>query len=277
MISRGDWHGLAAWTLAGPAGALTVVPQRGAKIVSLVDSGRREWLLQGAPSPPGLAFVRAEMCGWDECAPTIDACHIGNRPYGDHGDLWDIAWGRVADDTRLTTGVRDPRGGYEFWRCISATEDGFAIDYEVIGHTDAPLPFLWALHPQFVAWPQSRVELPGVREVVDIYGGPPRSIDQLQDVPDGHYGKFWTGRDERPTAAVLRHPDGRAVHLLWRGDAVRYASVWTDAAAIAAARVIAIEPATGWYDDASVAAERGTIAILPPRGRLSWHLEVSFE
>ena len=74
-----------------------IVPELGAKIVSLFDRRRQhEWLV-----PPmrtlkqtayGDDFVSQDMSGWDEMMPTIVACDYQGARLPDHGEVWSIPW-----------------------------------------------------------------------------------------------------------------------------------------------------------------------------------------
>lgn len=277
---------LVTLTSADPAGgpvSITVAPGRGAKITSLTGLGA-QWLSQTADgelgSSGGSAFTEAEMAGWDECAPSIVADVTDDGVLlSDHGDLWDAAWTLdEATDAIATTAVgRD--WPYRIRRSIRPVPGGFAVDYVVDSEATLPRPLLWAAHPQFLAEPGSRVELPGVREVVD-FRAPERPLPNLPDlqaVPEGGSAKLWTLREQQATAAILRHPDGRCLRLTWSGEPVRWCGIWIDARRYSRERVIAIEPATGWYDNAAWAQRHGRVLTLQPGERAAWSLTLTFE
>lgn len=270
-------------TRSGAPVELTVAPSRGGKITSL-RTGSREWLSQPAGgalhrSPSGLRFIDAEMCGWDECAPTIDPCvTAGGLALTDHGDLWDQEW--VARDTEsaLVSVGRGTDWPYELRREISAQPGGFVLDYTVTSRASEPQPFLWAAHPQFVAEVGSWVELPGISQVMDVQAPdvPIPYERRLMDLPEGSSLKLWTLAADESRRALLHHPDGDSLDLSWGGDAVRWCGVWVDAAAYATARVLAIEPATGWYDSALRASDNGTVLMLGTGSSASWSLSIRF-
>ena len=75
-ISKTVWHNFPACALENEALRVVIVPDLGAKIVSLYDkTHQREWLVP--PIRPvrqtayGDDFVSQDMCGWDEMMPTI--------------------------------------------------------------------------------------------------------------------------------------------------------------------------------------------------------------
>lgn len=287
MNQRGQWlsrpeHVLTSIDRSGDPLVITVVPQRGGKIAS-ITSPSHEWLSQPAGeqplrSPCGLGFVQAEMCGWDECAPTIVAGRTEEgTELSDHGDLWDQSWSWSRDGDALTTWAQGLDWSYTLSRTIRPVAGGFRIDYEASSKDPVPHPFLWAAHPQFLAEPDSWVELVGVTHVVDFLAPdvPLAAERALQRVPDGASRKLWTLPQDIVQRATLHHPGGRALELSWTGDAVRWCGVWIDAHEYSRDRVIAIEPATGWHDSASSAQAAGTVLTLAPGTATAWTLNLT--
>src|SRR5581483_1530299 len=117
-IHKTTWHGFDAWELESEALRVVIVPELGAKIVSLFDKlAAYEWLV--APMRPpraveyGAIFVEQDMSGWDEMMPTIDACAYpvpgayANRYLPDHGEVWSLPWTRdESDDEVLSFSIK---------------------------------------------------------------------------------------------------------------------------------------------------------------------------
>ncbi len=267
-------------TLVTRGGGLTSVvdPQRGGKIISLVDDFGIEWLAQADPdaTPGGASFIDAEMAGWDECAPSIAACTIGGVSVPDHGDLWDIPFG-VEDQTLTAIGTSL---GYRFERDISATEDGLLLSYraETIGGS---IPFLWAAHPQFVAPPGTRVELP-VKEqlVVDVLDARlplhrwSPELASIDTVPHAGTRKLYVDPERPAHGAHLVRGDGARLAIEWSRQCP-YLGLWFDNAAISREPVIAIEPSTGYFDSLERAVASSSVAWLTPGRPLSWWVRLA--
>lgn len=266
-------------SVTGEPVRLSLAARRGGKITR-VDSPGREWLRPAdtlLESPSRVPFIEAEMAGWDECAPSIIAGTLADgTTLSDHGDLWDRAWRLEADGPGLVASVTGTDWHYGLTRTIRAIEGGFALDYEVTNDSAVGRPFLWAAHPQFRAEPDSWVEIPGAAEVIDI-ADPGRSLPNRRDlqlVPDGSSRKLWTPAGDDVREATLRHPDGSWLQLSWVGPSVRWCGIWIDAADYSQDRVIAVEPSTGWYDDAVRAAAHGHVLVLEPGQRETWSLRL---
>jgi hypothetical protein len=116
-MSAATWHGMPALVLESELLRVVVVPQLGAKLVSLFDRRNRyEWLIGPArplrPVAYGSPFVEQDMSGWDEMFPTIDACALpaagGTQgPWlPDHGEVWALPWAvGAATEHSLQTAV----------------------------------------------------------------------------------------------------------------------------------------------------------------------------
>jgi hypothetical protein len=274
-------------SVSGAGLTATVDPARGGKIVSLVDPSGKEWLAQ--PSRPSVrpprenaTFVESDPSGWDECAPSIDACSVDGREIPDHGDLWTASWRvtRTAGD-ELDMSVTGRSLDYRLSRTISPTPTGLRFEYQATTEHHCA-PFLWAAHPQFVSPTGSRVELPRVvRTVVDVlspdndhlqWSAAIASIDSLKP---GGFRKVYADPVTPVSSATLRHPDGAALTLSWEG--CPYLGLWFDNGVYASEPVVAIEPSLAFRDSLAWAVKNGTHATIEPGKTLRWSLEVAVE
>lgn len=257
--------------------SLTYDLSRGAKIMSIRGAGV-EWLAQPRPGftlAPGAGFLEAEMAGWDECAPTIVACRVGESSIPDHGDLWDTAFEMVGP-WAVAKGTSYP---YEFARKISATAKGVRLNYRAHSLSSiGPIPFLWAAHPQFAAPRGTRVMIDGVSEVVDAFvEGEPRlewdyAISTIDSLDAGECRKVYVSPELRPSRAQLVRPEG-TLTMSW-SSLCGYLGVYFDKAAFSEEPVIALEPTTGYFDSLATATDRGRVAWLQQEAPCYWHVDV---
>jgi hypothetical protein len=264
--------------VGGAALTAVVDPGRGAKITSLVDAGGTEWLSQrrgDEPVAPDTPFVDAEMCGWDECAPTIVACRVADRELPDHGDLWDAEF--TVDGDRLS--IVASSLPYRFARRILPTPTGLRLEYTAEA-LDQPIPFLWAAHPQFAAPAGTRVELAAdVVAVVDVMDPSlPASVwspglATIDTVAGGGCRKVYVAPDSPVDRARLVRPEGSSLTLRWSA-ACPYLGIWFDAGAYSAQPVIALEPATAYFDSLETAIGLGRAPTLEPGVPLAWWVEL---
>ncbi|WP_152361873.1 hypothetical protein [Microlunatus speluncae] len=279
------WPGESAVKIIGAGLTMIMVPGRGGKIVSLVDDHGTEWLL-GPPDPlpaparPGDVFTEAELCGWDECAPTIAAGRLADgTELPDHGELWTTAWSTPTDqDGSAALEVGGTALPYTLRREVAATETGLELRYRVSAEA-RPVPFLWAAHPQFLAPPGTMIELPDrVERVIDVHAEPGvehrwnAGLAGIDTVAVGTGRKVYLPPTEAVGSAALRRPEGRALRLSWDPAIVPYLGLWYDRRAFARADVIAIEPTTGYYDSLAEAVTRDRVTTVQPGHPLEWTL-----
>jgi hypothetical protein len=274
------WAGERVQVVAGPGLRATVAADRGAKIVSLRDDAGHEWLAQPArwqpPARPGAAFVESEMCGWDECAPTIVECQPSGWPVvPDHGDLWDVAWSADGEVLRGRSRSLD----VELSRTIRPCASGLRIEYEA-RPTVARTPFLWAAHPQFTAPPGSRVAI-AVSAVVDAMHQPgvrrPWTDDLagIDAVLPGQCAKYYAPPEVPVGRAELTVQGRGMLTMTWDAAVAPYVGVWFDHCAYAREPVIAIEPTTGYFDSLDDAIRSDRILYLETGSPARWAIELS--
>lgn len=282
-VESTTWHGEAAERVVGGGLEAVVVPGRGAKIASLRDSAGVEWLAQPAvpvpaPATAGVPFVEADMCGWDECVPTVDADVLGGAVLPDHGEAWTAPWTALGAGTWGFTGSALP---YEFRRTVVPVSTGLRLDYEVVSTGPQAGPLLWAAHPQFSARPGSRIVLPPeVHDVEGVYGvdaSQPWSdeLASIDALADGAALKFWVDRRTPASWVGLAAVDGTMLRLSWDVAEVPYLALWVDAGMFSRERVIALEPSTGSGEKLSGAAVDRSCLWLEPGVPVRWSIDLA--
>lgn len=260
---------------SGPL-TVTIDPSRGAKITSLVDASGGEWLLSPrtmeAQNLRDASFTDAEMGGWDECAPSVVACHAPDgREIPDHGDLWNIAW---AQSNGSLTGIGSSID-YRLTRTVSATRTGARIDYTVVAREDTP--WLWAAHPQFLATPGTRVLL-DTGHVVDVLHDPPAvrdwpgGLDSIESLAPGTGRKVYADPATPIGSATLERPGYGSLRMTWDSSVAPYVGLWFDNRAFARQPVIALEPSTGFFDSLEKAAAEGRVLHLRANVPVHWSI-----
>lgn len=305
------WHGLSAWALESDELRLILVPDLGAKLVSLLDKRNQlEWLVDsgGRPLksvPYGASFVDQDMSGWDEMFPTIVACEYpmpGER-FGallpDHGEVWTLSWTiEPSPSGELRLSVAGKALPYLLVRTLeigaSAT---LKMHYELKNLSKEGLPYIWAAHPQFICGEQSEIRLPSsVEEVCNTipadwgWGEPETRFGWPEAVSVGgqwvHINLTGPASLKRarkffllPEACVgwagmIRRPAGDWLRLSWDPAKVPYLGIWVDEGALSHTSVAALEPTTGFFDSLAVAFEKNEVTILEPGAARTWTLSV---
>lgn len=295
--------------------ALTLIPALGGKVASLRDVRTgREWLWRH----PRLAYKRvpymssyvalADTGGWDECFPSVAACDYPSVPWQgiaiqDHGELWsqtaELTIDAPAERVTLRTrwfGLALP---YTFTRAITLTTDSarLHIDYAVENNAEAPLSFVWCIHPLLAIEPGMELHLPPAarfnvngtvppgllsqtRDVAYPFGLPGLELPVLPEVNAGRAIKIWSdplGPGEG--WAAVRAPNGE-LRMTWDVALLPQVAVWMNLGAWGADGGtpyynLGLEPCLGAQDSlAEAVTERNLFATLPPYGSQSWWLEI---
>lgn len=258
--------------------AISVCPERGAKITSLRDGDGVEWLTQatGYSYRQGLPFGQAEMAGWDECVPSVTQCVVGGESIPDHGDAWDVSWQRSGH----TFHHAGTSMAYRMARTHSLTASG-GVRLRYRAETDqVAVPFMWVAHPQFAAPSGTRVEFTHPpKRVVDVLavGWPSQAwqkeLGSIDSVASGACRKYYVDPRETPTSVDLVRPDDRRLRMTFSAT-VPYLGLWFDNGAWARDPVVALEPALGYADSLAVAVELGRAPVLTPTTPLEWWIEL---
>lgn len=306
-----SWYGLAAWSLESDALRAIVVPDLGAKLVSLFDKRCQvEWLADPGNRPVkrvpyGAIFTDQDLSGWDEMFPTITACEYPapgmyyGIPLPDHGEVWALPWnlnGLQGDVLNLSVeGIALP---YRLSRSLKfSSADALQMDYTLLNFGDEPMAYIWAAHPQFACPEGAEIRLPPhVRTVCNIldaswgWGDPETSfnwpqatrpdgqlfqLDRVGSASLGNARKFFVTPDTRAGwAEVVSLSGGAWLRMEWNADKVPYLGLWIDEGAISHTSVVAPEPMTGFYDSLAIAWAKKEVTILGPGVTVTWSLSV---
>jgi hypothetical protein len=293
----------------GLLGAL-VVPELGAKILSLVDLATgREWMARSrrrlVRPPYGARYAAYDRSGWDECFPGIGEGPYPEHPWAgvvvpDHGELWTLPWRTELVDGVLRQHSHGVRFPYAFERRIDFRGgDRLAFAYAVESHAALPFKALWSAHPMLAASAATRVRLPdGVRVRVDSSRGErlggylaehawPRTRDaggrdvalDLMGPPDqAHVDKLFSTAVPAGWCALHDEETDDFFAFAFSPDEVPFVGLamirggWPSDAD--RDLIAVLEPCNGWPDRLDVAIARGACREVPPGGRLTWRLEV---
>jgi hypothetical protein len=273
--------------------ALSMMPERGGKITSLVDTDRgREWLEQAAdvlvgPADVQKSFDEGDMSGWDEMMPTISACRYpgATLELPDHGELWRVPWEVTRQSpSSVSTRVQGQALPYIFERTLTLDPRRVRVEYRVSTSGDGELTFLWAAHPLFTLHSGTKVAVDsgsssfeqvhedGTRTPVTW----PASGVVIADVAGAGQGqKFFTRALIESVGVSLTDPDGAQLTLNWQRSQIPWTGLWLDNCSLSRRPVAAIEP-TGASDDSleasSFAGKSWTVSLGLAK---YWNIELS--
>lgn len=299
-VKRETWGAFEAFRLLGDRLSVVVIPDLGAKVVSLADrASGREWLIQVDPASlrmpePGRPWTDYDMSGWDECFPSIGGgSHpdpaFGGLPLQQQGELWNQPWRVLPDPEGLTLSVRSGVFAYTLRRRLAIHGPRLDVHYRVINRGDHPFPAMWAMHPLLAVPAGARLSGIAGELRVDHAGGTRLRHDDLLSwpsapLPDGTELDVSVVPD-RSTGTALKlfgPPPDRAVvvetddgWLAVQADpAVTDLGLWLNYGGWPGPGTelfhLAIEPSIGHADDLGRVVRAGRALVVPPGGGIAW-------
>ncbi len=211
-FTKSTLHSLARLELESEQLALTVLPEVGAKILTLIDKRTGKNLLWGNPRiwpqkfPIDVNFDNYWCGGWDDAFPTADACEYKGESYPNLGELRSVHWeiddcGASADQAWVKLSVFAPISPVKAIKTIAVYGDRVATRFELECLGPLPLEFLWGTHPSFPITPETKLIIPGKTGVVSIASHPSLGISG-QSYPWPKLGEVDMSRVQRFEAGV---------------------------------------------------------------------------
>lgn len=265
--------GFHAYTIRGAKTSAIVVPELGAKVVSLRNEvSQREWMwhpgatLKLFRNAPTDKFENSPLAGWDECMPTIAPCRWKNRALPDHGEVWALPWKVLAaDQHKIALGIDLPVSPFRLERTLAWEDRTLVASYTLVNRSDEEEEYLWALHPLFAVQEGDRIEVSAAtRELLEK----PAWLDTLDLTaePGGSVKTFASPLDDGH-AAIVNKVNGDRLALSWNVKEHDILGIWLTRGGWHGHHHLALEPTSGMPDSL---ADHSRCAILPARGTRSW-------
>ncbi|MGH7977606.1 MAG: hypothetical protein ACREDS_09230 [Limisphaerales bacterium] len=275
-------QGFAVYVLNNEEIELAVVPELGAKIISLksLRTGR-EWLWH---PPDGLKlfrnrdgddFSKSPLAGIDECFPTVAPCRWQGRDLPDHGEVWNAPWSvdtPAWENEILKTRVQLKISPFEFGRTIELSGNEIRISYQLTNHGVEKENFLWALHPLLELQPGDELELPASTRA--LFNGADWVDSIASAVPKKKFSKIFAAPVREGRAAIGNTKTGERLEFEWQPDENCALGLWLTRGGWHGHHHFAIEPANGDDDALALAAERGHCGIIAALSSVHWRLRL---
>ena len=271
-------QGFRAYVLTSPKVRIMVVPELGARIISLKDLHTgREWLWH----PDGERklfrnsardnFENSPLVGIDECLPTIAPCSWRQRALPDHGEVWSPAWSvdsSAWEQGQLRTTVRLGISPLEFERTIELRANEVHFSYRLKNRTATEELYLWAMHPLLRLQEGDELDLPGsTRALLDGASW----VDALNSTkPAGDCEKVFAWGVREGRAAVRNPRTGDRLQFEWDVTKNNVLGLWMNRGGWHGHHHFALEPANGEPDGLAQAAERKRCGAVTAHGSAMW-------
>ena len=273
-------QGFAVYVLRNQRVEIAVVPELGAKIISLknLETGR-EWMWHPPDgmnlfrNHPDDDFSKSPLVGVDECLPTIAPCSWRGRDLPDHGELWNTPWGvdhRAWEGGILKTSVRLEISPFEFERTIELQDNEIRIGYQLNSRSGEEEQYLWAMHALLNLQAGDRIELPASTRT--LLNGE-AWIDALDSaVPAGNCTKAFAGPLKEGWAAVVSADTGDRLEFEWDPAENNTLGLWLTRGGWHGYHHFALEPTNSDADALTVAAGRKRCGVIAASGSAAWQI-----
>ena len=273
-------QGFEVFVLSNQDVALAVVPELGARIISLKDLRTgREWLWHPDGgrklfrNRAGDKFESSPLVGLDECLPTIAPCSWQERDLPDHGEVWASAWSMDFEAWErgvLRTSVSLEISPFDFERTIELEENEVRLSYQLNNRGAAEELYLWAMHPLLRLQMGDRLELPtSTRALLD---GTPW-LDAVNSIrPKGDCEKLFASVVSEGRAAINNPGTGDRLEFRWDKAENNTLGLWLNRGGWHGHHHFALEPANGEPDILTAAAQRKRCGAVAPHGSVAWQV-----
>lgn len=273
-------QGFEVYTLRSAQVALAVVPELGARIISLKDiQTQREWLwhpgehLELFKNQPHDAFSDSPLAGVDECLPTILPCAWRGRKLADHGEVWNSTWEVDMDDWRhgiLKTSIRLKSLPFVFERTIALREREIQLNYKLSNESDTEEHFLWAVHPLLRLASGDRLELPDSTR--RLLNGATWVDDIVSAISPENCAKAFAHPVSEGWAAVKNDATGDRLEFIWDSVQNNSLGLWITRGGWHGYHHFAIEPTNTDHDCLATASGRNCCGIVAANSPVNWQL-----
>jgi hypothetical protein len=273
-------QGFKVYVLSTEDVELAVVPELGAKIISLIDLRTgREWMwhppggLKLFRNLPGDAFSQSPLAGADECLPTIAPCSWRGHELPDHGEVWNVPWTvdpEALENGILKTSVRLEISPFSFERAIELRGNEIQINYQLNNYGEVERQFLWAIHPLLRLQAGDQLELPATTRA--ILNGATWVDAVASAIPEKTFAKVFARPVSEGLAAISNPATGERLEFEWSPAENDTLGLWLTRGGWHGHHHFAIEPTNADHDALALAAEQGHCGTVPAGDFTTWQI-----
>ena len=288
-------HGLQALVIENSLLRVTVLPELGGKIWSIVSKPHDREMLWHHPrmtprrAPYGATYDDWFCGGWDDVFPNDYPVEIAGETYPDHGEAWSLPaqWQLIEDTDDMVSVALEHQGialPTRFRKVLSLRrgEPVLHLTYEMTNEGATPLDVHWKSHPALPIGPGARLHLP-IRRVIDdadfgerfaegefAWPMAPREDGSMVDLqflpePDSGTSQFYYGVELEAGYAAISYPAERIGFGL-TFDPGLLNSVWIFGTygGWRGLNTVILEPCTGYPANLEQAIAIGSVLTLAP-------------
>jgi galactose mutarotase-like enzyme len=281
-LATRQFQGFVVHVLNNDEVELAVVPELGAKIISLKDiRTRREWLwhpkdnLKLFKNHPGDDFSASPLVGIDECLPTILPCDWRGRTLPDHGEVWNRPW-RVDQNAWqngvLTTSIQLETSPFIFQRTLELRGNEVRFSYRLSSLSAAEEPFVWAIHPLLRLAAGDELDLPdSTRELLN---GETWVDNVASAIPKNNCAKVFASPVSEGRAVIHNEKQGDRLEFVWDPAENNALGLWLTRGGWHGHHHFAIEPTNANDDSLAIAGGRNNCGKVAGNRSVTWQLSL---
>jgi galactose mutarotase-like enzyme len=275
-------QGFAVYVLANQEVEMAVVPELGARIITLRDLRTgRDWLWHPGGDQklfrnfPGDPFERSPLVGVDECFPTITPCNWQGRELPDHGELWAAPWAvdREAWEVgTLRTSLQLKISPFDFSRTIELLGNEIRLYYQLTSRSVMKESYLWSLHPLLRLRLGDQLELPlSTRALLD---GEPWLNNVTTASPAENCAKLFATPVTEGVAAIQNRETGDRLEFEWSPAENHALGIWLTRGGWHGHDHFALEPTNSDSDSLTLAAARNRCGNIAAGDSVTWQVRL---
>jgi galactose mutarotase-like enzyme len=273
-------QGFAVYVLSNQDTEIAIVPELGAKIISLksVRTGR-EWMwhppgeLELFHNSPEDDFSSSPLVGVDECLPTIEPCVWRGRKIPDHGEVWSVGWNVDEEAWQkgiLRTSTKLGISPFDFERTIELDEDEVRLSYQLSNRSAVSEYFLWAMHPLLKIQEGDQLVLP--RSTRALLNGE-TWVDAVDSaIPKGNCSKLVAGPLTEGYCGIHNPKTGERFDFEWSPMENNALGLWLTRGGWHGHHHFAIEPTNAGADSLTKAVGREWCGTLAGSSATTWQV-----
>lgn len=296
MIIETRYKDRPAYCVKAGSLSVTVLPEDGGKLASLMTPDEKELLAQRRPGEkyrrllPDGRYIEAECGGFDDMFPTCDPWTPADGPfrgitYPDHGETCRIPYAVESDGETLTLTAHSDLFPILYRKTVRADGDAIEITYTFENESGHPFPFLWAGHCMLAGDDSMRLvtSYADDAETVPMFCSPGYDVSAL---PKDRMSGFMPEQGATYKYYYLTPmPEGRfgvrydSGFLSFRvpEDKIPYLGVWINNGEFQSIYNMALEAASVPLDAPGRAAEAGyDVPVIPPAGTFTFTLALEW-
>jgi hypothetical protein len=291
LLKENSLCGIKSIVMQNDVVQLTMIPECGAKIISLIYRLTDYNFLWRNPEgiySKNIPFVS----GFDECIPSIGECEWQGTHIPDMGWVQSLPWSYEAlemSDEHVSVATRIASGQCEIERKISlkAGESCFRFEYEATNLSENKIELLWAAHPVLNANRYIRILLPpDVTRVTSLdnqkYNWPIMVENgkriNLSIVGEYGYGigyKVFTPKLKEGWCVAANYLTGEMIGFSFNPNEIPFIGIWLNTGQWHRHYCMALEPTTSPTDCLDKAVSQfGEYLSLGPNKSRKWHMNI---